>query len=1146
MSSTTSKSPRTTKKSVEEIYQKKSAIEHIKDLPDTYIGSVENTETNSWIYNDNDKIINKKINYIPGLYKIYDEIIVNALDHSTRLNCNDTEKHKVSIIKVNIDKDTNTISVYNNGEGIPIVIHKDHKIYIPEMIFGNLLTSANYDKTEKKITGGKNGYGSKLTNIFSTEFIVETVDSSRKLKYKQVFQNNMDIKSKPTIRKFSGNPFTKITFKPDLKVFGIDKLTDDIVSLMKKRVLDVSVCVSNKVKVYLNDKLINCKTLEQYIKYYFNEPVEYIYTSLSDRWEAIIAVHPETKFEQVSFVNGINTTNGGKHVDQVVNTVCRKIQAHISKHGYKRKKSLKIKQTYLKDNMFVFVRSIIENPSFDSQIKEFLTTPYSKFGSKFEIDDKTIAKLMKTSLIDRAIKLNEFKDTISITKTVNKKCSTIRGIPKLDDAIRAGTRDSEKCTLILTEGDSAKALAVAGLSVVGRELFGVFPLKGKLLNVRDVSLKKISSNSEISNIMKILGLSFNMYPKKATEEERIVIMKKKLRYGRILIFTDQDVDGSHIKGLVINFFHSLWPILLKLNTFIISLATPIVKVSKGKKVESFYTLTEYENWEKLDKKGWKTKYYKGLGTSTSKEAKEYFQDFENNKINYIHSITDETSDDSIKMAFAKENADLRKEWLKSYNKEEIIEQSNKKVNYSDFINKDLIHFSNYDCQRSIPSMIDGLKPSWRKILFAVMKKPNNNESKVSQLAGYISEKSAYHHGEASLYTSIIGMAQDYVGSNNINLLNPNGQFGTRLEGGKDAGAPRYIWTNLNNLTKLIYHPDDSPLLRYNLDDGKEVEPEWYVPIIPMILINGTRGIGTGFNTAVPSHNPLDIIDNIYSLMKNDRFIGMKPWFKNFKGTLKFKDISKYNCKIYDTCGVYKKINDKTLEISELPIGMWIEKYKTFLESVIYDKTVPKKQQDKQCIIGFKSYSTESMVKFILTFRKGELDEFIENREIIKLLKLTDSRNSSYSNMHLYNRKGSITKYDDTEKIMRDFYKIRIEFYIKRKKYLLNKYDEEIKETSAKINFINEFINKTIDIINEEDDKIYEQLKQKEYPILDNDDKYNYLLNMSLRTLTKKKMDELLKNNDIKIKIRNTLASKSSKELWKTDLSKFVKEYKKKI
>ena len=301
----------TKKKSVEEIYQKKSQIEHIKDIPDTYIGSIEKTETECFIYKDK-KIIKKSIEYIPGLYKIYDEIIVNAIDHHTRLKYDDDVKDKVNIIKVNIDQEKNEISVYNNGEGIQVVIHKEQKIYIPEMIFGNLLTSANYSKDEKKITGGKNGFGSKLTNIFSTVFEVETVDTSRKLKYIQTFKNNMSDRSEPIITKFRGKPYTKITFKPDLKIFDISKISDDMIDLMKKRVIDITTCVSNDVNVYLNDKKLSCKSLEKYLTYYFDEKIEYIYSNPNERWEVVIAIHPEAKYEQVSFVNGINTIKGGK------------------------------------------------------------------------------------------------------------------------------------------------------------------------------------------------------------------------------------------------------------------------------------------------------------------------------------------------------------------------------------------------------------------------------------------------------------------------------------------------------------------------------------------------------------------------------------------------------------------------------------------------------------------------------------------------------------------------------------------------------------------------------------------------------------------------------------------------------------------
>ena len=189
-----------------------------------------------------------------------------------------------------------------------------------------------------------------------------------------------------------------------------------------------------------------------------------------------------------------------------------------------------------------------------------------------------------------------------------------------------------------------------------------------------------------------------------------------------------------------------------------------------------------------------------------------------------------------------------------------------------------------------------------------------------------------------------------------------------------------------------------------------------------------------------------------------------------------------------------------------------------MESIIYDKSADTRAQKKQCIINFKSYYTESKVRFVLTFRKNELKEFISNNELYDLLKLKESKNSSYSNMHLYNENGTIEKFNNVEEILRKYCNLRLEYYTKRKEYLLNKYKEELKVISAKIRFIREFINKDIDIINQDDDVIYQQLIDRDYPIIDNDTKFDYLLNMSIRTLTKKKMNELQKEYDTKTKV----------------------------
>jgi len=1139
-------------KSVEETFVKKTQLEHIIDIPDTYIGSIEKTDVDTWVYNEEDsKIVYKNIKYIPGLYKIFDEVLVNAIDQHVRTENDNKIINKVTTIKVNFDIDKNIISVYNNGEGIPIVEHKEHCVYVPELIFGHLLTSSNYDKNEKKITGGKNGYGAKLANIFSTRFRIETVDAERKLKYEQVFEKNMTIKGIPIITKSNAKPYTIIEFSPDLERFGIDKVDEDTLLLMKKRVIDITACTNKNVSVFLNDTKLDCKTLEKYVNYYFDNDIEKVYEEVNDRWEIVVAVNPDTKFEHVSFVNGISTVKGGKHVDSVANSIVKKVQAYVSTKGIKRKK-MDLKPSHIKDNLFIFVKSTIENPAFDSQIKEYLTTPATKFGSKCDVSDKFIEKLVKTSLIDRAMKLSDFKDTLGLQKVSGKKTTSIRGIDKLDDANKAGTNESLKCTLILTEGDSAKALAIAGLGVIGRDYYGVFPLRGKVLNVRDITLKRVSDNAEINNLVKIMGLKFNS--KKKDKEDTL----KDLRYGKIMIFTDADVDGSHIKGLLINLFAIFWPELLDIPGFIISLATPILKVKKQKESIEFYTMTEFNTWKETieNVKSWEIKYYKGLGTSTSEEAKGYFTNFDDKNICYMLSDNDddtETKDisiDKIELAFDKKRSEDRKMWLKTYDKDNIIEQSQKKVFYHEFIDKELIHFSDYDCKRSLPCLCDGLKPSLRKILYSCFKRNLKKEIKVAQLAGYVSENSAYHHGEQSLYDSIIGMAQDFVGSNNIELLEPKGQFGTRINGGNDSASPRYIFTNLSELTFHIYNQLDNPLLEYNEDDGKKIEPLWYIPIIPMILVNGSEGIGTGFSTKIPPHDPELIVQNLINMMDDKPLEKMIPYFRGFKGVVEFKGINDYGLEQYINKGTYKIIDDTTVVIDELPIGKWTDDYKSFLETLLLDKSVDNKG-NKQCLMDFSNNSTEKVVSYSLKFKKDDLAQLRKKNDFENIFKLTDSKYTNYSNMHLYNNKGIICKYDNIDEIMKEFYFIRLVYYTKRKEYMLKSMQKELDIFQSKIRFIEEFISGEINILHKEDEEIEEMLISRNFPKFGSGDlneeendsfSFEYLLGMKIKSLTKKKIDELKKLYENKLAVYNELFGKSEKDLWKEDLNKFLEVY----
>ncbi|NBQ17864.1 hypothetical protein EBU24_06115, partial [bacterium] len=586
------------------------------------------------------------------------------------------------------------------------------------------------------------------------------------------------------------------------------------------------------IKVKYNSSIIPTKNFEQYINLYIGEKsvAPRVYEEANPRWEYAVALTPTNEFIQVSFVNGIYTSKGGKHVEYILNQITRKLAEFIEK-----KKKVKVNPNSIKEQLILFLRCDIENPAFDSQTKDFMNTPMAKFGSKCDVSDKFIEKVAKMGVMDAACAITEVKENKAAKKTDGTKSKKVSGIPKLDDANWAGTEKSKDCMIIFCEGDSAKTGVISGLSSEDRNTIGVFPLKGKLMNVRGEAVKKVAENKEIAEIKKILGLETGK------EYKTIEDVYKNLRYGKVLFMTDQDLDGSHIKGLGINLFQNEWASLTHIPGFIGFMNTPILKAKKGNQELKFYNEGEYEQWKSSSEtKGWTIKYYKGLGTSTKTEFREYFE--EKKFVGFEH--TGLTSDDAIDMVFNKKRADDRKTWLENvYDRNSFADTSKAMIPYEEFINKELIHFSKYDCDRSIPNLMDGLKISLRKILFCAFKKRLTTEIKVAQFSGYVSENSLYHHGEESLNKAIVGMAQNFVGSNNINLLFPSGQFGSRIKGGQDASSPRYIFTRLERITRCIFPEQDDKILKYLNDDGTPVEPQFYVPIIPMVLVNGAKGIG---------------------------------------------------------------------------------------------------------------------------------------------------------------------------------------------------------------------------------------------------------------------------------------------------------------
>ena len=1115
-------------------YQQKTDKQHILDNPDTYIGSVEVLDSDLWILNsEGTKIIEKNIKYIPGLFKLFDEGIVNCRDHVVRMTQAISSGQENCIPVSNIDisiGDDGTITMFNDGNGIDVAQHPEHKIWIPEMIFGHLRTSTNYDKTEKKIVGGKNGFGFKLVLIWSTHGSVETVDHIRGLKYCQEFNNNLDEICKPSITKCKTKPYTKITFKPDYKRLGINGLTPDIIALLKKRTYDVAAVTDKNLKVKYNSTLIPIKNFSQYIDMYIGDKASAprIYEENGDRWEYAVALTPTNEFIQVSFVNGIHTAKGGKHVEYILNQITRKLVEYIEK-----KKKIKVNPNSIKEQLFLFIRCDVENPAFDSQTKDFMNTPSSKFGSKCDVSDKFIEKVAKMGVMDAACAITEVKENKAAKKTDGVKSKSIRGIPKLTDANWAGTDKSKDCLIIFCEGDSAKAGIISGLTSDDRNSIGVYPMKGKILNVRGESVKKISENKEISEIKKILGLETG---KKYTSIEDVY---KNLRYGRVLFMTDQDLDGSHIKGLGINLFQSEWPTLSEIPGFIGFMNTPILKAKKGTVELNFYNDGEYEAWkDENDTKGWKIKYYKGLGTSTGKEFKEYF---ENKKmVGFQYSGKD--SGDAIDMVFNKKRADDRKDWLKYYDRDAYLDTSKINVSYEEFINKELIHFSKYDCDRSIPNLMDGLKISLRKILFASFKKNLTAEIKVAQFSGYVSEHSGYHHGEASLNAAIVGMAQNFVGSNNINLLLPNGQFGTRLQGGKDSASERYIFTQLNKITRAIFHVNDDNVLNYLNDDGLSVEPVFYAPIIPMILVNGSKGIGTGFSTDIMCYNPLDIISYLKSKLTDTASdISFIPYYEGFKG-----HITKISDEKFLIKGVYEKIGVDKIKVTELPVGYWTEDFKELLELLI--DPVPGKDGKKvpALVKDFDDISKDTNVDFTITLAKGKLEELEKAsgdhgcNGLEKLLKLYTTNTTT--NMHLFDAKDNLKKYENVSSIIDDYYETRLKLYQTRKDFMINALNQELILLSNKAKYIQENLDGSIDLRKKTKTQVIQMLEEKDYDKIENDDEYKYLTKMPMDSVTEENVDKLRRDKGNKETELETIKGTTINQMWTTELDKFKELY----
>jgi DNA topoisomerase-2 len=1116
---------------VEQKYRKVNLHKHILKRGNMYLGSLSPEKAQLWVCSEDSGFVRREVEYVPALYKIFDEILINARDHYVRTH--EEALEPCTIIKVNIENDQ--ITIWNNGAGIEVCEHKKYGVYIPTLIFGELLSSSNYNDHEQRRVGGVNGLGAKLTNIYSQFFEVETLDAVRGKKFYQKFSKNMYHQDSPIIKLAKGSPFTRISFLPDYVRFGLTGLTPDMLALFKRRVYDVA--MNTRAKVYYNGELIRIKSFEDYVQlYYPGDQYLRVVDVSNPEWRVAVVYDPAGSLENVSisFVNGIATHRGGTHVDHVAQQIVSRIRMALVQKM--RNKNMSIKPSLIREHLAFFVDCIIVNPEFDTQTKECLRTRPVHFGGGYRPPESFIRKIIKSGIVEQLISLIRAREEALLTHSRLQR--TVR-IEKLYDAHKAHLRRGD-CTLILTEGDSAKTFALSGLNAIGRDYYGVFPLRGKLLNVRDESPAKVAANEEIRSIVQIIGLEYK-------KEYRDV---QGLRYGSIMVLTDADVDGSHIKGLIINFVHYFWPSLARLHGFIRSLRTPLVKATRGREVLEFANLAEFEKWQQENPHGWHIKYYKGLGTSTPAEAQACFSNIEERLVLYhwpkapaldpelSRTYTPKLEDlceDAITLAFAKRREDDRKIWLNTYDLHKFLERDQKEVGYHEFIHRELIAFSVYDTYRSIPNMVDGFKPGQRKVYFAsVRKNIYHQEIKVAQLSGYISETTHYHHGEQSLNDTIIRMAQNFVGSNNLSLLVPRGQFGSRLAGGRDAASPRYIFTQLDTIGRSIFIEDDFDVLQQQYEDGDPIEPIFYVPILPMVLVNGADGIGTGYSTKIKPCNPWDICRNLKRMLHGKKPREMAPWYRHFTGRIEKIGPNKYVARAN-----YQVRGDR-LQITDLPVGVWTDDYKAFLDQFL-DKNNKRKNPISADIRGYQEDCTEIRVDFTIIFRPGTLAKYTP--EILeKCLRLKTPIN--LTNMHLFDEYGHIKKYTSYQEILEDFVRVRRNYYQKRRQFLLQKWRHEAEQLGWRLRFVEYVIDGKIIVFqngrSEKVSRIIQQLQEHKFPLMNAS--YDYLTSMSILKFSQDELQKLRRQVEEYCEKIARLEAKTIEEMWMEELDQFMEAY----
>jgi DNA topoisomerase-2 len=935
-----------------------SQLEHAK-RKSMWVGSKQIQTTEMYCLSSDSKLfVLEKIKFAPAWYKIVDEIVVNAIDQWVNY------PNRVDKIDISFNRETGVIGVLNTGPSIGIYMTENlngDKMYAPQLIASEFLSGDNLDEDgeDERITGGTNGAGLKLTNAFSEYLTITTID--KKKHYSQTFRERLTIIEEPVIRKTTdgeNESYTKIEFLPSYDVFGYvggynNTLADDLEKLIISRAYQAA--AFTKANIYYNETkidIIDCETNNKkkptpfynFSKMFLPDDYDLWSTKIvsSDPaykkfpWEICVGVS-DGKFRQVSLINGIYVYDGGTHIKHLQNQIVANLKTNVEK--LIKKSKTKFNANYIINNLFIFFKGSVVKPEFSSQIKSILGDPIEKFES-YTLSNKDYKELW--SILEPHIMslfLDKYKD-----KKKNRVTRGAVNVPKCTDAKYAGHKTKwRQCTMIVCEGDSAMGTVHEGITgkttKLSYDYYGTFSIQGVPMNARkevskyqDKDTKKITfirnaklqKNERLTSLVKVLGLDYEKsYEMNKNGDDEF----ETLRYAKITAAVDQDDDGKgNIFGLLINFIILFWPALAN-RGYITRFNTPIIRAypkNKKKYVEEFESLKTYANWvndnyDGVDEKvnsDYTLKYYKGLGSHKKIEIPQMFKNFESRLCIY------KLDDEALKKleAYFGNNTELRKKALSTpVTREETIGQL---IDITEQLDRDLKAYQRDNIMRKLPHCMDGAVPSRRKVIYTARNVfgSSNSEMKVNAFVNETSKTTHYHHGETSLAGTVTKMAQEFPGARHLPFLRPQGQFGTRSNGGKDSADPRYTFTQLNKkLCFAIFPKDDDFLLKYIFDDGARCEPEYYVPVIPLSILENMELPATGWKVKLWARDYKEVIKNVRNLIHNKikKAKSMKIWLKDNIGTIR-----KYKGRDYSV-GKYEYVENKNIIlVKELPLGKY--------------------------------------------------------------------------------------------------------------------------------------------------------------------------------------------------------------------------------